>query len=220
MAPATAPSAKAIGSVARNGTPYRFIATTAAKPPAIAKAPCARFTKFMRPIVTDRPTLTRKSRLPYAMPSKRTPITPILSPALSQGRGRTSLAGVLHIRKLVELHVPVLAAALLDLAHVHRLHDVARGRIDRDGAAWARELQRFQHLHRLVAVDVAAEPLHGLGDRRHAVVAADRHEVRPPHVRGDLAEGGDEGLVLGRLVRGRVVVRRDHADHGIADRVE
>src|SRR5207253_4023129 len=113
-----APRTNASGSVARNGIPKRFIATAHAKPPAMAKAPCARLTKFMRPIVTDRPTLTRKSRLPYAMPSNRTPIT-TLSPALSQGRGRTSLARVLHVRELVELDVPVFAAALLDLAHVH-----------------------------------------------------------------------------------------------------
>jgi hypothetical protein len=68
-----AAATKATGSAARNGTPKRVIATTHTNPPAMANAPWARFTKFMRPIVTDRPRLTRKSRLPYAMPSNRTP---------------------------------------------------------------------------------------------------------------------------------------------------
>jgi len=48
----------------RNGTPIRVIATTQVYPPSMAKAPWARFTKFIRPIVTDRPRLTRNSSAP------------------------------------------------------------------------------------------------------------------------------------------------------------
>src|SRR6476659_2844232 len=79
------------------------------------------------------------------------------------------LGGVFHVCELVEFHVPVFVAARLDAADVHGLHDVARGRVDGDRAARARELQALQDLHRLVAVDVVAELLHHLGDRRHAV---------------------------------------------------
>ena len=43
------------------------------KPPIMANAPWARLTKFISPIVTDRPRLMRNSRLPYATPSKTMP---------------------------------------------------------------------------------------------------------------------------------------------------
>ena len=54
----------AIGSDTRNGTPSRLIMITQAYPPSIANAPCARLTKFIRPIVTDRPMLMTNNRLP------------------------------------------------------------------------------------------------------------------------------------------------------------
>ena len=62
--PAAAETTNAAGSVARNGTPARVISMTQAYPPSIANAPCARLTKFIRPIVTDRPMLMTNSRLP------------------------------------------------------------------------------------------------------------------------------------------------------------
>src|SRR5512147_1436262 len=80
--------------------------------------------------------------------------------------------------ELVELDVLKLAAALLDLAQVDVLHDVARRRVDRDRAARARRLPALGDLHRLVRVDVAAALRDDLVDERHAVVRADRHEVR------------------------------------------
>src|SRR6185437_4088251 len=41
----------------------------------MAKAQCARLTKFIRPSVTDRPTDSKNNNIPYAMPSNRTPRT-------------------------------------------------------------------------------------------------------------------------------------------------
>src|SRR5690554_3195264 len=38
----------------------------------MAKTPCAKLTKFIKPSVTDKPTLIRYSNMPYAMPSKIT----------------------------------------------------------------------------------------------------------------------------------------------------
>src|SRR5688572_2032389 len=110
----------------------------------------------MRPSVTESPTAMMKSRLPYAMPSNSTPITlPIIVPRAAEGlfrrhtrryskpgasagragecrlaRNASSLAGVLHVENLVEFDVGELAVLLLDSANVHRLHDVARFRVD------------------------------------------------------------------------------------------
>src|SRR5258706_887007 len=168
-APAAAAARKASGSAARNGTPRRVIATTQTYPPAIAKAPWARLTKFMRPIVTDRPTLTRKRTLPYAMPSKRTPAT--ISLSLGRGPGRGSLSWILHVRKFVELDVPILVAALFHAPHVDGLHDFARRRVDRDRPVRAREIHVLQQLHRIVCVGLVAELLHTLIARRHTGLA-------------------------------------------------
>ena len=41
----------------------------------MAKAQCARLTKFIIPSVTDSPTESRNSSIPYAKPSNRTPKT-------------------------------------------------------------------------------------------------------------------------------------------------
>ncbi len=62
--PPAAETANAIGSDARKGTPSRVIATTQAYPPSMANAPWARLTKFISPIVTDRPMLMMNRRLP------------------------------------------------------------------------------------------------------------------------------------------------------------
>ncbi len=46
----------ATNSANGKGTPKRVMAVDSTKPPAIANTPCARLTKPIRPIVTDRPT--------------------------------------------------------------------------------------------------------------------------------------------------------------------
>src|SRR6516165_2035550 len=52
----------------------------------------------------------------------------------------------------------------------------------------------------------------------HAVIAAERDEVRAEAVR--LLELFDISLVQRRIMRRRIVVRRHHADHLVAHRVE
>src|SRR5574337_831920 len=98
----------------------------------MAKAPCARLTKFISPSVTDSPTLIRNSSTPEAMPSNRIVTSP-------SGRGRrrapaprrSLLAGVLEVVDLVELDVLQLAVDAFGLADVDVLDDVAGGRLDR-----------------------------------------------------------------------------------------
>jgi len=70
---ASAAARKATGSVAKNGQPRSFMRVTVAYPPIIAKLQWARLTKFIIPSVTDNPTESRKSSIPYAKPSNRTP---------------------------------------------------------------------------------------------------------------------------------------------------
>src|SRR5438067_2332304 len=129
--------------------------------------------KFMSPIVTESPMLMRKSRLPYASPSKSTPRKLVIMCLASSGspgtvrardaspgfasahpglRTSASLAGVLLVGELVELDVVETPAGLLDLADIHGLHDVARFRIDRDRPARAVELHPLHRSDQLVAV--------------------------------------------------------------------
>src|SRR6185369_5776090 len=150
----------------------------------MANAPCARFTKFINPSVTDSPTLIRNSSTPEAMPSNRTVMN-----APSRGRPvawsqppRTSgllLARVFEVRNIVELDVLQLAGDALGLADVDGLHDVARGRIDADRTAGAGPLHALGGFDELLGVGVAIGLLEHLGDQVHAVVTADRHEVGP-----------------------------------------
>src|SRR5580765_6619201 len=75
----------------------------------MAKAPCARLTKFMSPIVTERPMLIRNSRLPYAMPSKRTPMR-FRATVNPWGKSRaSSVTAALASGSVVEEHGFVLA---------------------------------------------------------------------------------------------------------------
>src|SRR5215831_5937220 len=111
----------------------------------MANAPCARLMKFIRPIVTDRPMLIMNSRLPYAMPSNRTPAKfpsianapkrayARLPPGARRPRGGPSVAvragsrasvqpsvpRVFHVLELVELDVPRLAVDHLHFAKVN-----------------------------------------------------------------------------------------------------
>src|SRR5512143_5393 len=219
--PTAAATRNAAGSVARNGMPARDIRSTQAYPPTIANAPCARFTKFMRPIVTDRPMLMMNSRLPYATPSNSTPARfPSIQRSLcadpmpcgdrkaaprsprppgggARGRlGGALVARVLHVLELVELHVPRLAIDHLHFTQIDVLNRLSRRRVDRDRPAGAHPLHSLHRLDELLAGRAGARLLQRLVDEVHSVVAADRMEVRPhPVVR--LHEGVDVRLVLG-----------------------
>ena len=124
------------------------------------------------------------------------------------------LARVLDRLEGRELDVVELAVLLLDLADVDVLHDVARLGIDRDRPARALPGHALHGRDQAVAVGLAAGLLERLVDQVHAVVAADRHEVGAEAA--GLLEGRDVGLVLRGVVVGRVKMRGDGADHGVA----
>src|SRR2546421_3791664 len=142
--------------------------------------------KFMSPIVTESPMLMRKSRLPYASPSKSTPrkllIIWLACPGFARehpGPGTVaSLPRVFLIGKLVEFDVVETAAGFLDLADIHRLHHVACFRIDHDRSARAIELHSLHCRDELVAIGRAAGLLQRLIDGGHAVVSCGGHEIR------------------------------------------
>src|SRR6202158_973421 len=98
-----------------------------------------------------------------------------------------------------ELDVVELTVLLLALADIDVLDDVARLRIDRDRTARALPLLALHGGDQLVAVGVAVGLLQCLVHQMHAVVAADRHEVRPHAVVG-LLERRHVGLVDRRVV--------------------
>ena len=77
----------------------------------------------------------------------------------------------------------------------------------------------LHRLDQLLARGIGAGLLDRLVDEVHPVVAAERVEVRPHPVVG-LHEGFDVRLVLRRIVRGRVVERRDDADRRRAHALE
>ena len=126
---------------------------------------------------------------------------------------------IFDVGHVVELDVRKLAADLLHLADVHRLHDVARRGVDGDLAARAHPRQALRGCDELVRVGAAAGLLQYFGDERHAVVARDRHEVRTV-LRIGLRIGGGVRLVLGRVVHVRVVERCDDAEHRVSVGVE
>src|SRR5262249_43233747 len=113
-----------------------------------------------------------------------------------------------------ELDGPELAVHLLDLAEVDVLHDVAGLRIDRDRPARALPLHALHRADEGVAVGLAAGLLERLLDEVHAVVAAERDEIRPEAV--GLLEGLNVLLVHRRVVGGRIDAGGHHAEHGIA----
>src|SRR5882724_11717522 len=163
-APTAATAMNTMGSVAKNGRCQRRISATHRKPPSMAKAPCARLTKLMSPIVTDRPRLMRNSNAPYATPSKITPSRAATAAGMrARWRGGgggglgllLGLARVLDLGDGLDLDVEELAAHLLHFAHVDVLDHVARRRIDADRPARALDHQALDDLHRLIAVDLA-----------------------------------------------------------------
>src|SRR3954469_8935237 len=131
--------------------------------------------------------------------------------AMVDAEARGSLPRIFLPGVLLELDVVKAVRLPLDPAHVDRLHDVARLRIDPDRSARALKLEPFESLHRSVAVDFGApraeRGTHGR-DRGHAIVAADGHEVRAELFARDLGEGCLERGVLRGWVRRRVVMRR------------
>src|SRR5882762_5849038 len=185
----------------------------------IAKPPWARLTKPMRPIVTERPTDTMNSTMPAATP----PSTMLArsTPAIMGGMGGarsppcSSTGAGPDLLLLAGVLDPVdLADHLLEDAPVlhHRLgqvlvhDDISGDRIDRDGTARARELPSLQRLQRLLGVDLALERLDDVDDRRHAVVAADSHEIGCRRGAVLLLPRLDEPLVFGNVEVGVVVV--------------
>src|SRR5215813_5759771 len=197
----------------------------------MAKPPWARLTKPIRPMVTERPTDTMKSTMPAATPPRSMLATS--TPKITNGCDARRLVGGRSARPDLLLLARVLDA--VDLAdHLlvdapvlhHRLgqvlvhHDVARYGIDHDRAAGARELPALERPEGGVDLDLALERLDDVDDRRHAVVAADRHEVGRRGGAVLLLPRLDEALVL-RVVEIRVVmVHRDQADRRRAHRLE
>src|SRR5882724_3675049 len=195
----------------------------------MAKPPWARLTNPMRPMVTDRPTDTMNSTMPAATPprSMLATSTPKITDARVRlfGGGRAwpdllLLAGVLDPVDLAD-------DFLVDAAVLHHrfgqvlVHDdVARDGVDHDGAARAREPPALERLERRVDLDLALERLGDVDDRRHAVVAADGHEVGGGVGAILLLPRLDEALVLRVVEIGVVVVHRDQADRGRAHRLE
>src|SRR6058998_1994452 len=118
----------------------------------MAKLQCARLTKFIIPSVTDRPTESRNSSIPYANPSKSTPASEAnIFLFLSALPG-----GVFYVLDPVERHVDVFVADLLHAADVDRLHHVARVGIDRHRPARAVPLHPLGGGDQRLAVGVAA----------------------------------------------------------------
>src|SRR5215470_2339598 len=112
----------------------------------------------------------------------------------------------------------LLRAFLLDAPNVDRVDDVARVGIDRDLPARTLPLHALDGADEAVAIGLAAGLLQGLVDEAHAVVAADREEVRVAFELG--IECGDELLVHGGIVGEVVMEGRDDADRGVAHRLE
>src|SRR5271163_4937188 len=148
----------------------------------MANAPWARLTKFIRPIVTDRPMLIRNRRLPYEIPSNRTPMKALTGAsranAPATGHAGASLARILDVGKARKLDVVEVAVLFFHAPDVDRLDDVAGRRVDHDRSARAVVLPALEHADRLVAVGVTAVLGQHFIDRRHAVESGDRHEVR------------------------------------------
>src|SRR5262245_46937174 len=124
-------------------------------------------------------------------------------PGAMSGRNVRDL--LLHLQRVLDrrerrkLDGVELALALLDLADIDVLDDLAGFRIDRDRAARAFPLGAFHRPDQRVGVGLAAGLLDRLVDQMHAVVAAERDEVWPISV--GLLECLDIGLVGGRVVQ-------------------
>src|SRR5687767_13428664 len=99
----------------------------------MAKLPCARFVKFIRPSVTDSPTASRNSNIPKAKPSNSTPANAAIMRNRPASLGSSSASGlllhrgfdgILDVLDLVELDVLEDPVLLLDAADIDRVDDV------------------------------------------------------------------------------------------------
>ena len=107
----------------------------------------------------------------------------------------------------------------LHLADVDGLDDVAGLGVDRHRPARALPGHALGRLDQGVAAGVAVGLLQRLVDQVHAVIAADREEVRVAAVVGRLI-GGDELLVHRVVALQRVVEGGDDAVGGVAHALE
>src|SRR5262249_49963022 len=205
-------------------------------------APASRFSAApkQRPILRNRTRPTAQSSTSQAWESRRNKPSPFKCDACGARRKSGLLqwlrspffttiessrrALLLHLQRILdvvelgEFRVPQLAVDLLDLANVDRLHDVARVRIDRHHPARAFPFHALHGGDQAVAVGLALGLLQRLVDEVHAVIAADRYEVRTEVVR--LLEVLDVFLVERGIVRGGIIMRGDHPQHLIAHIVE
>src|SRR4051812_10349906 len=129
------------------------------------------------------------------------------------------LRRVLVVRDGCELDIVELAAYALDLADIDVLDHLARLRIERHWSARARKAQALHRIDQRGAVSRAVRLLERLIDHVHAVIGLHRHQVGT-HAAVLFLELGDEGLVLGAVVRSRIMMRRDDAEPGVADLVD
>src|SRR5262252_7643481 len=159
-----------------------------------------------------RPPLSRASRRTHDRRAGPAPRAPLVSrfrssqtlrhssaPFEPEVRTRVRTSGapelLLHFQRIFdglegrELDVVKLALHLLDLADVDVLDDLARLRINRDLPARAFPRHALHRVDQAIAIGLALGLLERLVDRVHAVVAAERDEVRAVAVR--LLEGGD-----------------------------
>src|SRR5947207_13401841 len=147
----------------------------------MAKPPCARLTKPIRPMVTDRPTDTMNSTMPAATPPST--MLAMSAPKItggpayvwrganrdSVGRARPDLqllARVLHPLDLADhLLVQLAIRAHHHLGQVFIHHDVAGDGIDHDRAARTVEAPLLDRGESLVGFDLALERLRHVHDQ-------------------------------------------------------
>src|SRR5579872_440971 len=120
----------AAASARPNGTCQVFISVTAIYPPAIAKAPWARFTNPISPMVSDRPTDTMYSTIAKPRPRKtmltRASRTGSINDPPSLLALVDLLPGILDHRDRFNLGITQQAMDLFDAAKILVLDDVAR----------------------------------------------------------------------------------------------
>src|SRR5580692_2107460 len=220
----------------------------------MAKAPWARLTNPISPMVIDSPTETMNSTVPAERPPSRMPARlatrstgdpeagewrvansewrhrlfpiryfAISLFALSYLLFRRAVADgqrfalILDVgERLQDFLVQLAVGSFHDLVEILVHDDVAGFRIDHDRALRAVELPAEQRFDRVVAIHLALGGLYRVHDGRHAVIAADRGEVRRRIGAVFLLPGGDECLVLRSVEVGIVVVHGDQADGGVA----
>src|ERR1700722_3783352 len=183
----------------------------------MAKAPCARLTNPISPMVSDSPTDTMYSTIAKARPWNRM----LISASMTRWRARSfhvvdDFPRVLNHGERFELDIAVDAIDVPDLAQIFVLHDIARLRVDHDRAARAGVFPTFQQRHGLVRIDRAILRRDDVEDRRHAVERGHRHIARllPGAVLRLISR--DERLVFRPYAGGAVTVHGQRAKRGVA----